>query len=107
MLVFDQAEAHEAVAVLTEADSRRDRYLGLGQQELGELQRPHGAEGLGDGRPDEHRRARLGEFPSASHQPLHQHVAPAAIDLVDFGSRIPAGPLRAAIAATWTGVNIP
>src|SRR5690606_35371840 len=40
VLVLDQGKAHMVVAVLAEADARGDRHLGLGQQFLGELQRP-------------------------------------------------------------------
>src|SRR4029077_5744291 len=84
MFVLDECEAHEAVAVGAEADSRRYRDLSLGQQELGELKRAHIAQWLRNRRPHEHRGARLLDRPSGAIEPVDQHVAPAAIKLRDL-----------------------
>ena len=48
LLVLDQGEAHEAVAGRAEADARTDRDLGLGEQQLAELERPQ-VRGTGSG----------------------------------------------------------
>jgi hypothetical protein len=49
VLVLDQRDAHEIVAVLAEADARRDRDIGLLDQQLGEFERAELAEGSGIG----------------------------------------------------------
>ena len=85
MLVLDQREAHEAVAVLAEADAWRDRDLGLGEQKLGELERAHRAERIGNRRPHEHRGLGLLHRPSRAIESLDQHVATALVSRVDLG----------------------
>src|ERR1700691_1163723 len=86
MLVLDQREAYEAVAVLTEAHTRRDRDLGLGEQELRELERAHRAERLRNRRPHEHRRLGLLDRPSGAVEPIDQHVAPILVGRIDLGN---------------------
>src|SRR5437870_812269 len=49
LLVLHEREPHVALAVLAEADAGRDRDLRFLDEELGELQRTHGAIGFGDG----------------------------------------------------------
>src|SRR5260370_32359369 len=70
MLVLDQREADEAVAIRAEAGSGRDRDLGVVQQELGEFERSHRAKQLRNRRPYEHRRARLFDRPSRPIEPV-------------------------------------
>src|SRR4029453_6850235 len=41
VLVLDEREAHELIAVLAEPDPRRHRHLGLVEQELAEFERAH------------------------------------------------------------------
>src|SRR6478672_3589758 len=55
LLVFDERNAHIAVAVLAEADTGGDRHVGLLDEELGEFKRTEAAELLGDRRPRKHR----------------------------------------------------
>src|SRR5271156_4926310 len=88
MLVLDQRETYEAVAVLAEADSRRDRDLGFREQELGELERSHRAERLRNRRPHEHRRLGLLDRPARAIEPLDQHVAPAFVGRVDLSNAL-------------------
>jgi hypothetical protein len=47
-LVFNEAEAHVAIAVVAEAYAGAYSYFGFGQQALGELQRAEVAVLLGD-----------------------------------------------------------
>src|SRR5262249_49860167 len=81
VLVLDEREAHVLVPVLAEADARRHRHLSLREQELRGLERTHGAEGLGNTAPDEHRRLRLGDLPAGTGETLAQHVAPHLVAL--------------------------
>src|SRR5438094_5429649 len=55
LAVLDQRDAHEALAVLAEADPRRDRDIGAFEEELREGEGADAAEFLGDRRPGEHR----------------------------------------------------
>src|SRR5206468_2861804 len=64
LLVLDQRESHVALAVLTEPDARRDGHLRVLNEQLGELERAHHAERLGDRRPDEHRALGLRHRPA-------------------------------------------
>src|ERR1700723_1137354 len=84
MLVLDQREPYEAVAVLAEADARRYRDLGLGQQKLCKLERAHRAERLRNRRPHEHRRLGLFDRPSCAIESLDQHVAPPLVGRIDL-----------------------
>src|SRR5712691_6723341 len=70
MLVLDQREADEAVAVRTEAGPGRDRDLGVVQQELCEFERSHRAKRLRNRRPYEHRRTWLFDRPSRPIEPV-------------------------------------
>src|SRR5579872_1010344 len=70
MLVLDQRETYEAVAIGAESDSRRDRNLGLAQQELGKFQRAHLTKRIGNRRPYEHRGLGLFDRPSGTRQSL-------------------------------------
>src|SRR5215470_3140646 len=83
LLVLDEREAHVPVTVLAEADPRRDRHLALLDEQLGELQRAHAAELLGDGRPHEHRALGLGDAPADLVEAVYQHVAALAVQLDD------------------------
>src|SRR5579875_3382 len=82
--VFDQSEAHVVVAIISKADARAYGYLGVGEQELGKLERLQLAVGLGDLRPDEHRGLGTGYLPAGAVEALDQHVAAAAVVLRDF-----------------------
>src|SRR2546422_2240232 len=64
VLVLDEREAHVVVTVLAEADARRDRDLGLLQEELRELERAHRLESVRDLGPHEHRRLGLRHVPA-------------------------------------------
>src|SRR5690242_18815807 len=66
LLVLDQRDAHEAFAALAEAGAGRDRDLGLFDEQLGELDRAHFAERLGDRGPREHRGARRRHLPAGA-----------------------------------------
>src|SRR5712692_115049 len=76
LLVLDQGEAHVALAVLPEADAGGDCHLALLDEHLGELERAHGAEGVGNRRPDEHRALGFRHGPAELVEAVHQHVAP-------------------------------
>src|ERR1019366_9753135 len=54
-LVFDQRDAHVVVAIVAEADARRHRHLGLGENLLCEFERTHAAVVLRYPGPDVHR----------------------------------------------------
>src|SRR6058998_1665053 len=84
LLVLDEREPHVALAVLAEADARRDRHLGLLNQELGELERAEATEGVGDRRPHEHRALRLGHVPADLVEPVDQNVAALSVNLDDL-----------------------
>src|SRR6266849_535588 len=83
LLVLDERESDVALAVLAEADARGDRDLALLDQHLGEFQRPHGAEAVGDGRPHEHGALGLGHGPADLVEPLHEDVAALLMELDD------------------------
>src|SRR6266571_5268075 len=84
LLVLDEGEAHVALTVLAEADARRDGHLRVLDEELGEFERAHRAEGLGDRRPHEHRPLGLGDRPAHLVEPVDERVAALAVDLVDL-----------------------
>src|SRR5215831_20926704 len=88
LLVLDEREPHVALAVLAEADARRHGNLGLLDQELGELQRAQALERVGDRRPHEHRALRLGHLPAELVEPVHQDVAPLAMELDDLADTL-------------------
>ena len=58
--------------------------LHVRDQHLGELERAHGAERVGDRRPHEHRPPRLGDRPADLVEPVHEHVAPLPVQLDDL-----------------------
>src|SRR4026209_1911057 len=79
VLVLDQRDAHEALAVLAEAQAGRYRDVGLLDQQLGEL---HAAElpvGLGDRCPREHRGQRRRYVPARARKALDQAAAAALV----------------------------
>src|SRR5204863_356828 len=84
LLVLDEREAHVALAVLAEPDARRHRDPRLLDAQLGELQRAHGPEWLGNRCPHEHRALGLGDLPAELVEAVHQHVAALAMDLDDL-----------------------
>src|SRR5437016_1421715 len=84
VLVLDEREAHVVVAMLAEADTGRDRDLGLLQEELRELERAHGLEGVGDLGPHEHRRLGLRHVPAEAIEAVAQDVAALAVGLTDL-----------------------
>src|SRR5271167_2552296 len=79
LLVLDQGEADEIVAVLAEADPRRDRDVGLLDQELREFEAPEMAEALRHRRPGEHRGAGLVDRPASGGEAFDHHVAAALV----------------------------
>src|SRR5690606_5857704 len=79
LLVLDQREAYMRVAIVAEADARRHGDLGLGQQLLGELERPHRLVGIGDLGPDVHRRLGHVDVPAEVGEPPREHVAPLLV----------------------------
>src|SRR5512132_1996342 len=84
LLVLDEGEADVALAVLAEADARRDSDLALLDEHLGELERAHGPEGLGHRGPHEHGALGLLHLPADLVEPVHEHVAAAPVQLVDL-----------------------
>src|SRR6267143_1642514 len=80
LLVLDESEPDIALAVLAEADARGDRDLALLDQHLGELQRSHGAEAVGNGRPHEHGALGLGHGPAHLVEPVHEDVAALLVE---------------------------
>src|SRR5205809_6527499 len=85
LLVLDQRESHVALAVLTEPDARRDGHLRVLNEQLGELERAHHAERLGDRRPDEHRALGLRHRPAELVEPVDEDVPALPVDLDDLG----------------------
>ena len=84
VLIFHQREAHVALAQRAEADAGRDGDQGLLHQQLGELERAAGAIALGQGRPYEHRSARLLDGPTGAIETVHQHIAALLINGADL-----------------------
>src|SRR5262245_18155089 len=84
LLVLDEGEPHEALAVLAEADAGRHGDLALVDQELRELEGAHGAERLGNGRPYEHGAPGLRHAPSALVEAVHEDVPPLAVEFHDL-----------------------
>src|SRR5215831_8792553 len=84
LLVFHEGEADEAFSVLAESDAGRHRHLAVLDQHLRELQRAHGAEGLGDGRPYEHGALGLLHLPTDLVEPVDERVAALPVHLVDL-----------------------
>src|SRR5439155_1361998 len=83
LLVLDESEPDIALAVLAEADARGDRDLALLDQHLGELERSHGAESVGNGCPHEHGALGLGHGPADLVEPVHEDVAALLVELHD------------------------
>src|SRR5215467_1419860 len=83
LFVLHQGEPHVALAVLPEADAGRDRDLRFLDEELGELQRAHRAERLGNRRPHEHRPLGLLHRPADLVEAVDEHVAALAVHLHD------------------------
>src|SRR6476661_5424664 len=81
--VLHEGEPDVAVAVLAEADARRHRHLALLDQELGELERAHAAEGLRDGGPHEHGPPGLRHRPADLVEAVDEDVAALAVQLHD------------------------
>src|SRR5205085_9789471 len=77
LLVLDECDAHETLAVLAEGDAGRHRELRLFDQERRELEAAEGLERLRDRGPSEHRGARRGDRPAAAAEGFHEHVGPA------------------------------
>src|SRR5262245_124894 len=84
LLVLDQREADVALAVLAEADPRRDRDLGLLDQQLGELERADAAEGLRDRCPHEHGGPGHRNGPAELVEPVDEDVPALAMHLHDL-----------------------
>src|SRR5713101_7024423 len=84
MFILDKRETYEAVAVLSEADTRRHRDFGLREQKLGEVERAHRAPRLRNRRPHEHRRFGFLDRPSGAIQTVNQHVAAALVRRIDL-----------------------
>src|SRR5215813_10644392 len=91
LLVLDERESHVALAVLAEADARRDGHLRLLDQELGELQGTEAREGVGDRSPHEHRALGLGHVPADLVEPVYQDVAALAVKLDDLADALLVG----------------
>src|SRR5207245_342189 len=83
LLVLDESEPDIALAVLAEADARGDRDLALLDKHLGELERSHGAESVGNGCPHEHGALGLGHAPADLVEPVHEDVATLLVELHD------------------------
>src|SRR3954469_10271253 len=81
LLVFDQRDAHVALAALAEARARRHCDLGLLDQQFRKLDAAERLERLGDRRPGEHRRFRRRHIPAGATEALDQDVAPLLIGL--------------------------
>ena len=81
LLVLDQSQPHEVVAVLAEADSRRDGDVGLLDQQIREFEAAEMAKFLRHRRPGEHRGARLVDRPAGGGDSLGQvHLDVVRID---------------------------
>src|SRR6185312_13114437 len=83
--VLHEGEPDVTVAVLAEADARGHRHLALLDQELGELERAHAAEGLRDGGPHEHGPPGLRHRPADLVEAVDEDVAALAVQLHDVG----------------------
>src|SRR2546423_3265665 len=81
LLVLDEREADESLAVDAEAAAGTDRDLGLAEESQREVVR---ALVRGHRRPDEHRRARPLDPPVDARQPVAQRVSPALVDRGDL-----------------------
>src|SRR5260370_504344 len=76
LLVLDQRDANEALAVLAEGDAGRDRKLGLLDQQRGELETPERLEHRRDRRPSEHPGPRPPERPTSPGPRIPPHPPP-------------------------------
>src|SRR3979411_608431 len=88
LLVLHERDAHEPLAALAEACSRRHRHLGLLDQELGEFDAAERLERIGDRRPGKHRSRRRRYLPSGPAEALDQHVAAALVGLAHLADAI-------------------
>ena len=79
MFILHQGDAHIALAILAETDAGGDGYVGLLQQQLGELQRSERLEFVGDRCPGEHGGGRRRDMPSGTSHRIHQAVPPLLI----------------------------
>ena len=70
--------------MVAETDAGRHRDLGIAQQFLGELQRPHMQIGFRYRRPDKHGRLRLLHRPAGGIQTVAKHVTAALVHVTDL-----------------------
>ena len=84
LFVFDQRDAHIALAVFAEADAGRDRDVGLLDQQLRELDAAEAGERFRDRRPGKHRGPRRRHLPAGAAEAFHQHVAALFIGFAHF-----------------------
>ena len=88
---FSTRAMREPVAVFAEAEARRHRDVGLGQEQLREFERAEMREPFGYRSPGEHRRGRRRYLPAGLAEALDQHVPGAAVGAAHLVRRIPAG----------------
>src|SRR5690242_7691402 len=84
LIVLDERESHMSFAHRPEADAGRHRHQSLLQQQLGKLQRSHGAKLFRNWRPQEHRSTRLLHAPACAFEPGHQDIAPPLVHRADL-----------------------
>ena len=94
------------IPVFTEADTRTDRDLSIGQHLLGKFKRAHRLISLRNRGPHKHRGLRQRHLPIQLIEPLDQDIAPLAIRITYLLTHS-CGPSKAKIAATWIGVKVP
>src|SRR6266851_1932783 len=84
LAVLDERDAHEPLAVLAEADPRRDGDIRAFEQKLREGEGADAAEFRRDRCPGEHRGGRRRHLPASLPQPVDQHIAARAVALADL-----------------------
>src|SRR5215813_13172490 len=84
LLVLDEGESHETLAIFAETNAGRHGDLALVDQELRELEGAHGAERFRDGRPHEHGALGLRHGPADLVETVDENVPPLAMELHDL-----------------------
>src|SRR5258705_8331318 len=84
MLVLDEGDAHESLAIFAKAEPGRDGHVGALDEQLSELDRTDLAIAFGDWRPGEHGGGRGRNRPASPLEALDQSVAPAFVDTPDL-----------------------
>src|SRR5665648_847214 len=89
VLVLDQRDTNETLAVFPKAQPRRDGDARLLDEQFGELDRAHRLERLGHRRPGKHRRRWRGDVESGAPEALYETVGAALVGGADlFDARL-------------------